>query len=154
MPRVRNEGYLAFVRTRPCCACGITGRSQAAHIRMGSRSLGKEPTGMGQKPDDRFALPLCGPVIGIAEGCHARQHSGSEAAFWKALDKDPFVIAGWLFALYTAGSLAVAVEGPAPRKPRKAKPGKKTHRRPPPRQQRVRWQWPKRKLPTGRKFSK
>lgn len=51
--RVRDEAHLAFVRTLPCCApgCDRVDASEAHH----------ETTerGMGQKADDRRAMPMC-----------------------------------------------------------------------------------------------
>ena len=93
--RVRDTGYLAFLRRQPCVTCGWAGppQSDPAHIRMASPERGKLPTGMQVKPSDRFAVPLCRP-------CHERQHSGSEARFWSALNLDPFVIADRLYAEY------------------------------------------------------
>ena len=96
--RERDAGYLAFLRRQPCaCGCGAPAPSDAAHIRMASPERGKLPTGMQVKPSDRFAVPLCRP-------CHERQHSGSEARFWSALDLDPFVIADRLYAEYQGAS--------------------------------------------------
>jgi hypothetical protein len=45
-----DEAYKRFIRREPCCACGKAKRSEAAHF---------GPRGLGQKSDDRQALPLC-----------------------------------------------------------------------------------------------
>ena len=47
----RDEDYKAWIRTLPCCACGVEGRSEAAHA--GSDG------GMSQKASDYSCVPLC-----------------------------------------------------------------------------------------------
>lgn len=47
---------------------------EAAHVRLGSGA------GMGQKPDDFLAVPLCGGL----DGHHALQHRQGEETFWTA----------------------------------------------------------------------
>jgi hypothetical protein len=46
----RHSDYLRFVRRQPCLICAATYGVESAHT--GGR-------GLGQKADDRFALPLC-----------------------------------------------------------------------------------------------
>jgi hypothetical protein len=100
-PRLIDEKFLVIVRTLPCCVCGRAPPSQAAHIRSGNPDYGKPPTGMQEKPSDRWAVPLCGPVmyrIGPPMiGCHAEQHAGNELEFWRKAGKDPFMIADTLY---------------------------------------------------------
>jgi hypothetical protein len=43
-------GYLAWIRTQPCCVCGSTQRIEASHT---------GPHGIGQKSPDSSAIPLC-----------------------------------------------------------------------------------------------
>ena len=43
-------------------------------------------SGVGFKPGDRYAVPLC-------SGCHARQHRIGELTFWSALRIDPLNVA-------------------------------------------------------------
>lgn len=50
-PKARDEEYLGFVRTYPCCACGKSSAQSEAH------HFG--PRGMGEKCSDYFAVPLC-----------------------------------------------------------------------------------------------
>lgn len=47
-----DPAYLAFVRTRPCCACGARPPSHAHHETLGGR-------GKSQKAPDRRTLPFC-----------------------------------------------------------------------------------------------
>jgi hypothetical protein len=89
-PRVKDAAFLAFVRTNPCCACNRT-PSQAAHIRMGSLAHDKRPTGKGERPSDRWSVPLCAR-------CHlGEQHRMGERIFWEQCGIDPFTIAKKLF---------------------------------------------------------
>jgi hypothetical protein len=123
-PRIVEPGFLKFTRTLPCCVCGTTGMSQAAHIRMGNVSLKKLPAGMREKPDDIWSVPLCGPRLGIYPaviGCHAEQHSGAERDYWERSGMDPFVIAAWNYARYRSSKPAVAAGEPAKARPRKPK---------------------------------
>lgn len=85
-PRVHNNGHLDFIRGLPCLICGNDIETQAAHIRYGDRSAGKRQTGMGEKPDDSFTIPLCG-------NCHRNQHRMNEMAFWVTHKIDPIRVA-------------------------------------------------------------
>jgi hypothetical protein len=75
-PRSRSEGHLAFIRQLPCVICGDNTTVEAAHIRYGDWEIAKRPTGMGEKPDDAFTIPLCGAH-------HREQHSRGEQHFWR-----------------------------------------------------------------------
>jgi hypothetical protein len=56
----RRVHHLFFVRQLPCVACGKAAPSDAAHVRIGTEG------GVGRKPGDRYAVPLC-------TACHAKQ---------------------------------------------------------------------------------
>lgn len=91
--RVRDNGYLAYLRRQPCVACHRVPPCDPAHIRTHKR--GELPTGLGRKPDDRRATSLC-------RACHDRQHAMRELDFWAGLGLDPFEVAERLFAAYQA----------------------------------------------------
>jgi len=76
--RWRSQAHLSHVRSHACVACDCDVRTmiEAAHVRIGSG------TGMGQKPDDWRAVPLC-------KVCHAQQHEIGERTFWDRLALDP-----------------------------------------------------------------
>ena len=76
----RRVQHLAFVRQLPCVACGKAAPSEAAHVRTGTDG------GVGVKPGDRYAVPLCA-------ACHAKQHRIGELTFWSALRIDPVNVA-------------------------------------------------------------
>ena len=76
----RRVQHLAFVRQLPCVACGKAAPSEAAHVRTGTDG------GVGVKPGDRYAVPLC-------RACHTKQHRIGELTFWSALRIDPLNVA-------------------------------------------------------------
>ncbi len=84
-PRQKDARHLDFIRSLPCCICGAI-NTEAAHIRMPSLLHAKRPTGMAEKPDDKWALPLCNLH-------HREQHSTSEVFFWSLRGIDPFLLA-------------------------------------------------------------
>ena len=86
MIRIKSPAYLDFIRALPCVICGENTTVEAAHIRFGDRRAAKRPTGMGEKSDDRWALPLCGAH-------HRHQHTRGERLFWKDMDIDPIFVA-------------------------------------------------------------
>jgi hypothetical protein len=90
-PRVKNDAHLAFIRNLYCVSCGDDTSTEAAHLRSDNLEYGKRSTGMAEKPDDCWTLPLCGK-------CHRVQHSGNEANFWANLGINPWVLALSLFA--------------------------------------------------------
>ena len=93
LPRIEDAGHLAYVRTLPCLVCGRPGPSDPAHLRSAARQYGKRQTGMGEKPDDKWTLPLC-------RRDHDDQHRHNELAWWAGKGiADPFAVA---LAIYTS----------------------------------------------------
>ena len=92
-PRIEDPAYLAYVRQLPCTICQRPGRSDPAHIRSAARQYGKRQTGLGEKPDDKWVLPLC-------RQHHDEQHRrGDELAWWASYGiADPFALAIALYA--------------------------------------------------------
>lgn len=89
-PRERDEAYLAYLRTLPCEICGGLG-CDPAHIRSPSLVHGKDQTGAGRKPSDKWALPLCRPH-------HDEQHRTNELDWWAGYGINPFDRAQQLYA--------------------------------------------------------
>ena len=90
-PRQHNEKHLAFIRQLPCVYCMNNICTEAAHVRMGRPGLGKRHVGKGEKPDDKWTVPLCGE-------CH-RFQSKNENVFWEfQVQRDPVVLALALWA--------------------------------------------------------
>lgn len=89
-PRQTDAAHLAWLRTLPCVITGLR-PVEAAHIRYGAPIYGKRETGMGEKPDDRWCLPLSSLM-------HREQHAaGDERAWWVSKSIDPCSLA---LALY------------------------------------------------------
>jgi hypothetical protein len=106
-PRIRDNGFLAFLRRLPCASGpeGCFGPVQAAHIRFGRPGQGN--AGMQRKPDDRNAVPLCAGHH--TEGPDA-QHRAGERQWWAARGIDPHKLSDALWDAYwnSSDSLSVA----------------------------------------------
>ena len=116
-PRQRDDKHLAFIRTQPCCLPFCNRQAEAAHLRMGNLSIGKEPAGRGEKPDDKFTVPLC-PYhhrIGIDS-----QHRSNEREWWERTGLNPWAIAASLW-IESGGAAREAerAQNPRPVKARK-----------------------------------
>jgi hypothetical protein len=85
-PRERDERHLDYIRSLPCAICGDDTCTEAAHIRTESLAHDKRGTGRGERPSDKWCLPLCNKH-------HREQHSMNELAFWKSYGIDPFMLA-------------------------------------------------------------
>jgi hypothetical protein len=96
-PRVRDDAFLRFVRSHPCASCGHQPPSQAAHIRSSDAASGAFNPGIGAKPDDRWAIPLC-------QECHldgsGALHRIGEKKFFEGWD--PFAEASRFFLAFLA----------------------------------------------------
>jgi hypothetical protein len=78
--RYRDRVHLEFVAAQPCLLCERQ-PSVAHHLRF------VQPRALGRKVSDEFAVPLC-------RTHHREVHRhGDEAAWWKATNIDPVVIA-------------------------------------------------------------
>lgn len=92
-PREHDERHLRFIRSLPCAvlACLRDPPSHAAHLRAGALIWNKRPTGVGEKPSDRWTIPLCAHhhLIG--------QHTENEIAWWARQGRDPFSLAHALY---------------------------------------------------------
>jgi len=73
-PRKRSKDNLVAIHDLPCI---LTGERpvEAAHLRSACRELGKRETGMQEKPDDIYVVPL-------SPKKHREQHSMNEIEFW------------------------------------------------------------------------
>lgn len=91
-PRRKAPDHLDFIRSLPCCVCLNEERSEAAHIRFAWPRVDKRETGLGEKPDDMWSVPLCPKD-------HREQHSGSEISFWAKQHMSPILTALALWAV-------------------------------------------------------
>ena len=85
----RDPVYLTLVRQCPCLYCGLEPAGEAAHVRRQSGVHNKRG-GMGKKPADRWALPLC-------HEHHMLQHQIGELAFWYDVGLDPLLVCEHLY---------------------------------------------------------
>ncbi len=97
-PRVECPAFLAFLRRKPCVACGAPAPSQAAHVRFSDAATGHVNPGVGAKPDDRRAVPLCA-------SCHldapdSQHRIGDERKFWARVGKNPDEVAERLWGQF------------------------------------------------------
>ena len=76
--RWKSPAHLKHVRSHACVYCDATAPIEAAHVRNGSDA------GMGRKPSDFYAVPLCKP-------CHQRQHNLGEVTFWRGHDPQAII---------------------------------------------------------------
>lgn len=104
-PRVEDKGYLAFVRKLPSIVSGSHQNVQACHVRYSSPSHGKRETGMGEKPDDRWAVPLTADEHLFGKDS---QHASGERGWWRRQGIDPLCVAALLFSAYKVGDEAGA----------------------------------------------
>lgn len=73
-----SPSYLKFLRGKSCVVCQRPAE-HAHHVRLGHSA------GVGMKPPDSRALPMCGP-------CHAELHHRGERSYWEATHVgDPFL---------------------------------------------------------------
>lgn len=111
-PRMVDTGYLAWLRDQPCaCGCNQPPPCDAAHVRAASFVYDKPITGAGQKPDDRWALPL-------KHSHHMRQHAhGDELGYWAAHGvADVFALCIAYYRRYGGDGGSVQVKAYKPRK--------------------------------------
>lgn len=93
-PRVRDESHLAFIRQLPCLITGTRYNVHAAHIRYADPRYFKRAVGVGEKPNDMWAVPLCGHEH--MDGPDA-QHKQNERAYWEKRGIDPVAVAAALY---------------------------------------------------------
>lgn len=93
--RQEDAEHLALIRRCPCLLTGERERIEAAHIRMSDAAIGKVNSGMGQKPDDCWVVPL-------SAAKHREQHEGNERWFWERHGINPLLIAQQLYGISSA----------------------------------------------------
>lgn len=97
-PRQKDRKYLLWIKNLPCIICALRGRlnspCDAAHLRYGDPDQGKRPTGMQEKPDDKWCLPLCDQHH--RNGQEA-QHNHAEREWWANMNIDPVRLCGLLY---------------------------------------------------------
>lgn len=115
-PRQRDEKHLAYIRTKTCCLPFCNREAEPAHLRMDNHAIGKELTGKGEKPHDKFCVNLCPYHHRIGVDC---QHNSNEREWWERTGLNPWAIAASLW-IESGGAERALQPKPAPR-PRKIK---------------------------------
>lgn len=105
-PRVSDDGHLRWIRTLPCIVSGRRDGVEAAHIRYSDPRFAKRQVGIGEKPDDRWTVPLHHELH--RTGAEA-QHSSNERAWWRARGIDPVIVATALYASSRDDSAALMI---------------------------------------------
>ena len=95
---------------------------------MSSLAHGKQETGKGEKPSDKWAVPLCAEhhLNGAAS-----VHNMAEEQFWAAVGRDPFAIAKAFYAEFLMN------------RPTQGKPKKRVRHQPDRKAKRRRHKWPR-----------
>src|SRR5688500_1721865 len=94
-PRAKADAHLAWIRTLPSLITGSRVHSEAAHIRYADPTWGKLFTAKGQKPDDKWAVPLSAELH--RSGPEA-QHDENERQWWTKHGIDPCQVAAALWS--------------------------------------------------------
>lgn len=84
-PRIENGTHLRWIRTLPCLVTGRRDGIEAAHIRYEDHLYGKREIGLGERADDRWAVPL-------NRDQHLDQHANGEREWWIKQNIDPLPI--------------------------------------------------------------
>ena len=96
-PRKVDRAHLGFIAQLPCVKCFVqfqiaTREVHVAHVRFGDPERGKPPTGMREKPSDKWTVPLC------ATHHMLDQHDQNERLFWEKLGVDVLTLCEELYA--------------------------------------------------------
>jgi hypothetical protein len=89
-PRVEDGTHLKWIRTLSCLVTGRKDGIEAAHVRYPDPRYGKLHTGLGEKPSDKWTVPLHRDV-------HREQHQDNEREWWTEKRIDPVAIAAALW---------------------------------------------------------
>jgi hypothetical protein len=93
-PREKDEKHLNKIRQLPCLLTGFTYNVHAAHVRYADPERGKRQVGMGEKPDDKWAVPLVQDLHVLQPGA---QHNHNERDWWEYFGTDPLRVAELLW---------------------------------------------------------
>lgn len=110
--RVRDDDYLAWIRSLPCVITGIEGASEAAHISFPDPRYGKLGRGKGTKESDVWCLPL-------SNAEHRASHAMNEKQYWAYQNIDPCVVAMSLYVAYPNTEIALIILREIWNRPRK-----------------------------------
>lgn len=94
--RQRDKRHLATLARLPCVISGST-EVHVAHIRYADSRYGKPETGIGNKPDDQWSLPL---APRLHTDSNEAQHQMGEREFWERHGIDATALANELHSVW------------------------------------------------------
>jgi hypothetical protein len=97
-PRVKSDKHLSFVRGLSCLICHDNTSTEAAHVRFSCLEVGKRQSGKAEKPDDRWAVPLCGKHHRDQHEMRGTDELTGEMVFWLTAGIDPIKVCKMLWA--------------------------------------------------------
>jgi hypothetical protein len=99
-PRQRNKRYLGIIAQLPS-VISLRSPCEVCHVRYGDLAQGKPPTGMAEKPSDKWCLPLTPDEHRLGNDS---QHSTGEREWWAARGIDPVRLCQELYAAWESGA--------------------------------------------------
>lgn len=93
-PRDECKAHLRNVSRLPCLLTQRYG-VQVAHLRYTDGRYGKRHVGLGEKPDDRWVVPLCPALHMMNTG--SQHHDGNEQLWWSEMGVDAIRVAHLLW---------------------------------------------------------
>ncbi len=86
LPRIIDKKYKGYIAALPCVI--LNSRPvEVAHLRSGSPLYKKRPTGMAEKPSDKWTLPLSAEMHRLSNDA---QHNHNELEWWASHHINPF----------------------------------------------------------------
>lgn len=94
LPRIEDPKHLVWIRTLPCLVSGVHAGVEAAHVRYADHRFAKRSVGVGEKPDDKWVVPLS---CGLHRTDSDAQHKSNEREWWRKRGIDPVIVAAGLY---------------------------------------------------------
>lgn len=94
VPRIRDPGHLARIRTLSCSVSWCQTRPVIAH----HLTCSPEPKARGLKAGDNWVVPLCEHVHHTAQSWYGVHNRGDERVWWGTHAIDPLALAERLWA--------------------------------------------------------
>lgn len=106
-PRTRKKAYLARIAQLPS-VISLSSPCEVCHVRYGDPAQGKPSTGMAEKPDDKWTLPLTPNEHRLGREA---QHARGEREWWQKHGIDPVALCNDLYAAWEAGADIIDMTG-------------------------------------------
>ncbi len=96
-PRIKDLRHLKVIRQLPSVISGQY-PCEACHIRYSDKRFTKRETGMAERPDDRWTLPM-------TRDEHISQHMMNELEFWESKNIDATALAWVLYGIWAKNDI-------------------------------------------------